>query len=78
LPVNENKETFKIKKFTATAGQVDFNLDSTFREDSCIVFLNGILQEVDVDYTETNLSQRVTFTQGLSAGDKVEVRYVNA
>lgn len=75
-PQYTQKETYGREKFTATEGQTDFDLAVVFRANSCHVYLNGILQEVDVDYTEENFNQRIAFASGLTAGDKVEVQYV--
>lgn len=64
-----------IEKFTATEGQTKFTLSFTFKANSCHVFLNGILEEKDVDYTETDTRSSITFAVGLTAGNKVEVHY---
>lgn len=68
--------TFGQEKFTATAGQTVFTLSATFATGSCRVFRNGILQEKDVDYTETASRTSITFAVGLDLDEKVEVQYV--
>lgn len=71
-----SKEEYQIEKFVATALQVLFTITITPRINSVWVFVNGVLQEVDVDYTLSG--KNITFASGLSAGDKVEIRYVKA
>lgn len=70
------KEQHKSEKFTATEGQTLFTLEVNFKTDSCRVFNNGILQERDADYEETDGRGSITFLSGQDAGDKIEVMYV--
>lgn len=57
----------------ATQGQTAFTVLPYTMGGSAIVARNGLVQEYNVDYTETN-STTITFAIGLSAGDRVTVR----
>jgi hypothetical protein len=59
----------------ATAGQTVFTVLPYTLGGSAIVAVNGLVQEYNVDYTETN-STTITFATGLSVGDRVTVRSV--
>jgi len=56
----------------ATANQTIFNLSMSYTPgaNTLLVYVNGAQQILSLDYNETN-STRVTFTQGLIAGDNV-------
>ena len=80
--VLENHETFGQYEFIATAGQTLFNGNdihgkSLFFNDNIIqVFKNGLLKVPNdshnvYDYSHKN--DRVVFTDGLNAGDVVEI-----
>jgi hypothetical protein len=71
------KDTHISEKFTNQVGanQV-LTLGNTFRLGSCRVFLNGILMEKDVDYTEAVNRGSLTILNTLVATDKIEVIYV--
>ena len=57
----------------ATQGQTGFTVLPYTMGGSTIVTRNGLVQEYNMDYTETN-STTITFATGLSAGDRVTVR----
>lgn len=57
----------------ATQGQTVFTVLPYTMGGSTIVTRNGLVQEYNMDYTETN-STTITFATGLSAGDRVTVR----
>ena len=59
----------------ATQGQTVFTVLPYTMGGSAIVARNGLVQEYNVDYTETN-STTITFATGLSAGDRVTVRSI--
>jgi hypothetical protein len=59
----------------ATAGQTVFTVLPYTMGGSAIVARNGLVQEYNVDYTETN-STTITFVIGLSVGDRVTVRSI--
>jgi len=59
----------------ATQGQTVFTVLPYTMGGSTIVARNGLVQEYNVDYTETN-STTITFATGLSAGDRVTVRSI--
>lgn len=60
------------QSFVATAGQTLFNLSGQYQPGLNLleVYVNGALQLVTTDYTETN-STSFTFVTGLNAGDAV-------
>ncbi|MDI6606284.1 MAG: hypothetical protein QME65_03975 [Candidatus Omnitrophota bacterium] len=66
---------FYIDKFTADGDTDTFATTYKFRPNSALVFLNGVLQEKDVDYTEGEASQSIIFATKPPASWKVEVRY---
>jgi hypothetical protein len=57
----------------ATAGQTVFTLSTTYQvgANNLAVYVDGIRQAVDDEYTETNTSQ-ITFTYALEVGQKVD------
>jgi len=59
----------------ATQGQTVFTVLPYTMGGSAIVTRNGLVQEYNVDYTETN-STTITFATGLSDGDRVTVRSI--
>lgn len=59
----------------ATQGQTVFTVLPYTTGGSAIVARNGLVQEYNVDYTETN-STTITFATGLSVGDRVTVRSI--
>lgn len=64
-----------IQQFTATAGQTMFTVTrgSGYIADQCLVFVNGVLID-ESEYTDTAGSTgTVTFTTGLTLGDKVTI-----
>ena len=67
------------QEFDATQGQTLFTLSTNYvvGNNSLKVFLNGIYQDVNVDYTETSFNQ-VAFSQGLEVGDWVLFRIEGA
>jgi hypothetical protein len=67
------------QEFSATQGQTVFTLSTNYvvGNNGLKVFLNGIYQDVNVDYTETSFNQ-VTFSQGLDLGDWVLFRIEGA
>jgi hypothetical protein len=73
----EAKEGYIRETFTNKTGanQV-LSLGSIFRANSLTAFLNGILMEKDVDYTEGVNRNALTVLNTLVATDKIEVRYV--
>jgi hypothetical protein len=59
---------------TATAGQTVFTFGASYDPgtNDLQVFVNGLLLEKTLDYTETS-STSITFVTGLSAGDEVTI-----
>ena len=57
----------------ATAGQTVVTVGLYVMGGSAIVTVNGLTQEYNVSYTETNTTT-ITFASGLSVGDRVIVR----
>jgi hypothetical protein len=71
------KDTHVPEKFTGLSGaNVELELGNIFRAGSCRVFLNGILQEKDVDYEENEARNKITMLIELETSDKIEVDYV--
>ena len=60
----------------ATQGQTVFTVLPYTMGGSAIVTVNGLTQEYNVDYTETNTTTITFVAPGLSAGDRVTVRSV--
>lgn len=58
---------------TATSGQTVFTVLPYTTGGSAIVAVNGLVQNYNVTYVETN-STTITFTSGLVAGDIVTIR----
>jgi len=76
LGINANFLNFSVQNefATATSGQTVFNLTTiTYQPgtNTLNVFVNGLKQYVGQTYTETN-STTVTFSPGLTVGDRVE------
>lgn len=57
---------------TATAGQTVFTVPTYVANGGMRVYINGILQQYNVSYTETNTTT-ITFSEGLTVGLKVAV-----
>jgi len=71
------KDTPIREIFTGLTGaNQELALGNTFRANSLMGFLNGILMEKDVDYTEATARNKITVLNTLVAVDKIEVRYV--
>lgn len=72
-----SKLLFGVDKFTVSSVTVpqDFNTTAVFIASSTLVFLNGIFQEVSINYTEKAGLQAITFLTTIEIGDKIEVRY---
>jgi hypothetical protein len=58
----------------ATAGQTVFTVLPYIMGGSAIVAVNGLTQEYNVDYTETNTTTITFAAPGLYAGDRLTVR----
>ncbi|MEQ9716273.1 MAG: hypothetical protein ABGF52_12175 [Candidatus Asgardarchaeum sp.] len=69
-------EIHQMQKFTGDGTTTQFNLTYAFKDNSLFVFLTGILQEKDVDYTEAGDKLSITFATAPADGRKIEVRYV--
>ena len=73
---------FASSIFIGDGTTVTFNFANAFRPGSLLVFKNGIFQEKDADYTETQDRKSITFAvapkgaSGNRTADKVEARYV--
>ena len=65
------------QRFVASAGQTVFTLTNQYAQgaNTLAVYLNGALQSVGVDYTETSPAS-FTFSEGLNAGDVVVTRVI--
>lgn len=71
------KDTHISEKFTGLTGvNQELELGNTFRSGSCRVFLNGVLMEKDVDYTESIGRDSIVILITLATSDKIEVDYV--
>lgn len=71
------KEGYIRETFTGKTGvNVLLTLGNIFRSNSLVAYLNGILMEKDVDYTEGTNRDRITILNTLTASDKIEIRYV--
>lgn len=55
---------------------VAFDTLNYFEDGSTQVFLNGLLQQIDVDYTEGASLSSITFTTAPFTGDKLLINYV--
>lgn len=71
---SENSVVDKVLTFTALEGQTEFAKPSGY--DSVVVFVNGVAQLEDSDFSYTNFTT-VTFTSALSAGDEVIILIIN-
>jgi hypothetical protein len=60
----------------ATAGQTVFTVLPYTMGGSAIVAVNGLTQEYNVDYTETNTTTITFAAPGLHAGDRLTVRSI--
>jgi len=71
-----NKPSNNINEFTATAGQTVFTFSGFTNSDSTrlMVFVNGSKQ-LHSSYTKTTTN--ITLSEGLNAGDIVEIYYLN-
>ena len=71
-----NSYSNKIEEYVATQGQTIFNTTNAIAigKNSISVFVNGVFQTPSVSYAETNAT-RITFTEGLDAGDKVTIQF---
>ncbi|MCW8888968.1 MAG: hypothetical protein OQK25_07895 [Gammaproteobacteria bacterium] len=61
-------------RFTASSGQTVFTISEFSNEvgsNTLSVYINGVRQRVNIDYTETD-SSTITFGTGLVAGDAVD------
>lgn len=65
-------------KFTGDGVTVQFTTTKTFAANSLMVFVNGILQESDIDYTEAGDNTYFTMSSAVKANWKVEAVYVEA
>jgi hypothetical protein len=68
-----------FQEFTATEGQTEFTLSTNYNmgSNSLKVYLNGIYQDLNVDYEET-FANEVTFNSPLFSGDWVLFRIEGA
>lgn len=66
----------EIDKFTGNGTQTQFTTSVAFYTNSLSVFLNGVLQERSVDYTEDAGKTYFTFTAAPPSGGKIEARYL--
>jgi hypothetical protein len=64
---------FQAPVQVATAGQTIFTVPEYGLGGYLLVTVNGIVQEYDLDYVETNTTT-ITFSSGLTAGDRVLTR----
>ncbi len=71
------RDTYALEKFVGNGTQTVFDLSATARANTLIIFVSGMLQEVDVDYTLNVDANEITFTTAVKNGRKIEVRYVN-
>lgn len=69
------REVFRIDMFNGNLQQ-RFNTTSAYRSNSLFVFLNGVLQERGVDYTEDIARKYFAFFIPVQTSDKLEARYV--
>ena len=72
----EEQGQFYVENQTATAGQTVFNLNQPYTPNSNTldVYVNGVRQSAEIDYTETD-NLTVTFLEGLQVSDRVVFRY---
>jgi len=64
---------FQAPVQVATGGQTIFTVPEYGLGGYLLVTVNGIVQEYDLDYVETNTTT-ITFSSGLTAGDRVLTR----
>jgi hypothetical protein len=64
---------FQAPAQVATGGQTVFTVPEYGLGGYLLVTVNGIVQEYDLDYVETNTTT-ITFSSGLTAGDRVLTR----
>ena len=62
-------------KFTGDGSTVLFTLSATRIAGSLFVFVDGIMKELNVDYTETGSGGSITFTSPQYSGAVIEARY---
>lgn len=63
-------------KFTGDNSTTLFALSATRKPNTLSVFLDGILKELGVDYTETGSGASITFTTAPGTGVIIEAKYV--
>lgn len=72
--VGQARELFKRKTFTGDGSTTDFELDFTPRTNSERVWLQGILQDKDTEYSLSD--KTISFNTAPKTGRKIEVWYV--
>jgi len=75
MPLYRSRSS-KINEFTATANQTVFTFSGFTNADSTrlVILINGIKQ-LHSSYTKTTTN--ITLSKGLTAGDIVEIYYLN-
>lgn len=68
-----NNTIYRVTTSIATQGQTAFTVPSYVLGGRLMVWVNGLLQTYNTDYTETN-TLTITFSSGLSVGDTVTFR----
>jgi metallophosphoesterase superfamily enzyme len=72
-----DKDSFVRETFTGLNGTDNIlTFGNTFRSNSLTLYLNGILMEKTVDYTEAVIRDAATVLVNLEVADKIEARYV--
>ena len=71
------QEVFKKDTFVSDNSTVNFTTNFAIRSNSDFVYVDGVLQEVGVDYTVDSDKLGVTFTTAPKTGRKVLVCYVS-
>lgn len=70
--------TPRYDKFAGTGVQTVFALSYTRLANTLGVYIDGILKELDVDYTETGSGASITFTTAPYSGAVIEAKYAQA
>lgn len=70
--------TPRYDKFAGTGAQTVFALSYTRLANTLGVYIDGILKELDVDYTETGSGASITFTSAPYSGAVIEAKYAQA
>lgn len=70
------REVFKRQTFTGDGSTTEFTLDFTPKENSLRVWLQGILQDEDTEYSLSEAT--ITFGTAPRTGRKIEVWYAVA